>query len=180
MKTLFTDVIPYLFGSGAVLLFILSWIRFRKKDAGTVTKLQADAAKINAEAMEIKAKADVLITDGALRIVDRLSKDLDDAREEIEKLIVIAAQLKELHEKSKLIHAEETKGLLDKLKEAKDLMDLKKRHCIETKDRIIKLHELLLIKQTGLTQEQLQVFVDKLIELINSGYDERNTQTPLL
>ncbi len=152
MKTILTDVLPYIFGSGGIILFILSWIRFRKKDAGTVDKL--------------KAEASVLITDGALRIVERLSKDLDEARDEIEKLIKIADELKELHEKTKSIHIEQTKVLNDKLKEAKDLMEVKRKHCIEVKERIIKLQELLLMKQSGLSQDQLQGLINKLTELV--------------
>ncbi len=154
MKELFTDVLPYLFGSGAIILFILSWVRFYKKDAGTVDKLKADATKTNAEAQ-------VLIADGALRIADRLSKDLDEARDEIEKLLVIAADLKLMQEKTKTLHIEE----VNKLKEANDLLEINRKHCIKTKNRIVKLQELLSIKKTGLTQEQLQDLIDNLTEL---------------
>ncbi len=154
MKELFTDVLPYLFGSGAIILFILSWIRFHKKDAGTVGKLKAEAAKTNAETQ-------VLLTDGALRIADRLSADLDNAREEIEKLLVITAELKLIQEKTKTLHI----GEVNKLKEANDLLEINRKHCIKTKNRIVKLQELLSIKKEGLTQEQLQDLIDNLTEL---------------
>ncbi len=175
MDITFTDVLPYILGSGGVLFFVLSWIRFYKSDAGKVIKLKADAGKVNAEAQEIRAKADILITDGALRIAERLSKDLDEAREEIDKLIIITVELKALHEKAKVAHMEETKRLLDKLKEAKDLLDVKREHCVQIKQRITTLHELLLVKQSGLTHDQFEKFMVKVKAVLDSKYDEKNT-----
>lgn len=161
MKELFTDVIPYISLVGGVILFILSWIRFRKKDAGTADKL--------------KAEASVLLTDGALRIADRLSKDLDEARDEIDKLIVIAAELKEWHDKKTVTYMEETKQLLNKLKEARDLLEVKRKHCIEIKHRIITLQELLLVKESGLTHSQFEEFMVKVKQALDSKHEENNT-----
>lgn len=161
MDSTVINLLSYLVGAGGVILFILGWIRFHKKDLATENK-------INAEAQEIRAKADVLITDGALRIVERLSADLDEARDEIEKLMKIGAEMEALHEKTMSEHRKEAIELQVKLNESKNLMETKRRHCIDVKSRIMRLQELLLLKQQGLSQEQLEDFVNKLNELIDS------------
>lgn len=173
------ELLSYLFGAGGIVLFLLSWLRYKKKDAVSILRIQADTTKTNAEAQEIRAKSDVLITDGALRIVERLSKDLDEAREEIEKLIVIVADLKTLHEKHKDEYIREAEELHKKLREAKELIEVKKRHCIEIKSRIMQLQELLLLRQAvgnkGLTALELDEFVRKLAEIITfkEDYEKR-------
>ena len=148
-------------GGGVVVGALISWIRHKKRDVATENK-------INAEAQEIRAKADVLITDGALRIVERLSTDLDEARDEIEKLIKIVSEMKILHEKNIRDHEKEALELHNKLNEAKDLIETKRRHCIDIAGRISQLKNLLLLKQQGLSQEQLEDFINSLNELINS------------
>lgn len=142
-----------------VIVAIILWIRFKKKDTASINL-------INAQAQEKRAQADVLITDGALRIVERLSKDLDEARDEIEKLMVIVAELKALHEKSKSEYTKEAEALHTKIKEAKNLIEVKRRHCVDIRSRITQLKELLILKQQGLQQDQLEIFITKLNELI--------------
>ncbi len=164
-----TDIISYLVGAGGVILFVLAWIRFRHRDSAATNKINAESLKVKAEAQEIRAKADVLITDGALRIVDRLSADLDEARDEIEKLLKVSAKISELYEKSKIDHKKEIEGLNHQLKYSKDLLETKKRHCIDTRARVKQLQDLLKLKQEGLTQVQLEEFISKLNELINSA-----------
>lgn len=165
MKT--SELLAYLFGGtgivSAVVMFLLNWARFKTKD-------RSDSNKTDAEAQEIRAKSDVLITDGALRIVERLSKDLDEAREEIDKLIVIASDLKILHEKHRVESITENELLINKLKEANNLIEIKKRHCINVKNRVMQLRGLMELKQSakyaGMTPEQLEEFLQKITELI--------------
>lgn len=68
-----------------VIIAILKWIRFKKKDSADTAKTEAESAKIKAEASEIKAKAEVTVADAALKLAQRLSDECDMTKKILEK-----------------------------------------------------------------------------------------------
>lgn len=87
-------------GIAGIVLGIMAWVRFRKKDRADVTVTEADAEVKEATAMKIKAEAnqltkqtDINVADAALKIAESLriqltqkDKDLDDTQAEVDKL----------------------------------------------------------------------------------------------
>jgi outer membrane murein-binding lipoprotein Lpp len=93
-------------GLGAIVLFILRWIRFKSKDNADVNRINAESGKINAEsdrlraeANEIKSKAEVSVADAALKLAERLGEQVNDTRMELEETS------KKLHETETELYA---------------------------------------------------------------------------
>lgn len=70
---------------GSIILFLLKWKRFNKKDNASVNRENAETEKVKAEAAEIKAKADVTIVDSAFKLIQRLSDECDMTKRQLEK-----------------------------------------------------------------------------------------------
>lgn len=70
---------------GTILLFLLKWLRFKKTDASAVSLKDAEAAKVQAEAYEIKTKADIGVADAALKVAQRLGEENEVTKKQLEK-----------------------------------------------------------------------------------------------
>jgi hypothetical protein len=98
-------------GVGGVVLYILGWIRYRKKDKseielaeGEFSIKEATADKIKAEANQLTKQTEISVADAALKITERLSiqleakdKELDSTQEELNN---VRSELFEMQRKS--------------------------------------------------------------------------------
>ncbi len=69
----------WIFGGGTILA-VIAWARFRKKDVADVSKTDAETEKLKADALLVKANADVTVADAALKLAQRLSDECNMAK----------------------------------------------------------------------------------------------------
>ncbi len=75
-------LIPLL-GTGGIIVGLLTWIRFRSKDVADVRSLDATTEKTLQEARETKTRADRDAVDTALKVMERLEKEVNKIRTEL-------------------------------------------------------------------------------------------------
>src|SRR6187455_2390097 len=71
---------------GVVAAAIIQWARFRKKDSSETGKVYAETEKIKMEALQIKAQAEVSISEAALKLVQRITEECDEIKKNVHKL----------------------------------------------------------------------------------------------
>lgn len=81
------QIVLLLLGGGgitAIVIFILKWVRFKKADVVGNDKTKAEIKKIEADANETNARADVTVAETAFKLLQRLSDDCDSIRKQLE------------------------------------------------------------------------------------------------
>lgn len=71
---------------GVILTAIIQWIRFRKKDTSETGKVDAETEKLRMEALQIKAQAEVTISEAALKLVQRITEECEEIKHNVNKL----------------------------------------------------------------------------------------------
>jgi len=113
---------------GVIIVAVINAVRFRKKDTALVGRTDAETIKIQAEAAEIKAKAEVTVADAALKLAQRLSDECDITRKQLEKSQVDLARI-----------TSELETLKDELEEERRKNEIKDSLVNELRDEIRKL-----------------------------------------
>lgn len=63
-----------------VLKAIIDWARFNKKDNVEEERTAAESEKLRAEALETKARAEVSVSEAALKLAQRISEECESTR----------------------------------------------------------------------------------------------------
>lgn len=149
------EILPHLDAlvTGVVVLVLGWWLRFRKTDSATVFKLKAESIQI--------------ISDSALKIADRLRLDLDVSRDENDELERINAEMEKSYKQSQIDFALKNNALMDCIDQSNKILELKKKHYAEHKERILHIIDLLKLSTNGLTKERTDEFLKRLHELLS-------------
>jgi hypothetical protein len=76
-----------------IIMFILQWVRYKKKDKSEQENIDAQTAKIKAEAIQIEAQAQFTVADAALKLAQRLGEECDLTKTQLHKALVELANV---------------------------------------------------------------------------------------
>ena len=88
-------VASFILGPTGIVIAIVTWIRFRKKDTADTYKTDAETEKLRADASLVKATADATSSDIALKLAQRLSDDNNLVKQDLKEKEVMLDKTQE-------------------------------------------------------------------------------------